>query len=112
SGNDRKEVMRAYVTSHTPPSREFEYEVSRNRPSRRTLARISAPLPVLGRTHLEAQHDVAQLHAVAVVQFAELRYGNFVYPRPLGRRAIVEEQVAPAVALDDGVLLLHLHVAE
>src|SRR5437763_11688683 len=64
------------------------------------------------RSHLEAEDDLPQLDAVAVVQLVIVRHDHAVDAREVGRGIRVDQDKAIAPALDQGVLLLYPHVAE
>src|SRR4051794_14999718 len=67
----------------------------------------------LGGAEVEAQEDVAQLDAVAVVEVACAGDRLVVDARLFRRRGVVhEDEAVVALPPDEGVLLLDLHVAE
>src|SRR5207302_1388665 len=65
-----------------------------------------------GSPRLEAQDDVTQLDAVAILKVSQARNGLAVHARLLGRRFVVEQEETAAFALDQGVPFLNAHVPE
>src|SRR5207247_6234067 len=74
---------------------------------RSRCAKPQAARAVERRPQLEAQDDVAELDAVAVLQSARCGDRLLVNEGLAGRGAVVDQQVLFALAANEGVLLLH-----
>src|SRR5438552_1167208 len=68
--------------------------------------------PIFSGAHLEAQDDVPQLNAIPILKIAQVGNRVAVYAGLLGGRFVVEQDEFVAVALNQGMPLLHAHVAE
>src|SRR5438132_2454569 len=67
---------------------------------------------VLCLPRLEAEHDVAELNPVAVLQFAAARHRVVVDAGLLDRGIVVDKNKSVLAPLDNGVAFLDVHVAE